>query len=204
MPQYYQFEVCLVGVNPKIYRTFALPFDATFFDLHSAIQMACGWHNYHGYIFQNEDEENLAKPYSAEFEEANADEEDNDIPDDVAIKLSSYFQNGSTIKKCLYVYDLGNYWLHSVTLRHVFEDDEIFLRELLDGAGSFPPENCGGLHGYEELVTFKETGKIPNSMRGDDAINIMDLLEDWSPHHFDFDKTKAFFDLPARFQKKSA
>jgi hypothetical protein len=204
MVLYYRFETSLVDIEPKIYRTFALPFDATFFDLHSAIQMACGWQNYHSYMFQNEDEEDLAKPYSSEFDEASTEGEDENIPDDVALQLSSYFQDGSKIERCFYIYDLRDYWLHTVTLQRVIEEDTVFLRKLLDGDGAFPREDCGGVQGYKELLTLKETGKIPNTVDWSDAANIVELLENWAPNNFDFDKTKAFFDLPAHFQKKSA
>lgn len=206
MFHYYQFKVCLIGPEPTIYRTFALPCEATFFDLHIAIQLACGWQNYHGYMFQNEDEENLAKPYSVEFDASNIEEEEEEdnIPDDVAIKLSSYFKDGSKIKRCLYIYDLRDYWLHAVTLQRIVEEEDLFLRKLLDGDRAFPPEDCGGIQGYKELIALRQTGKIPDSVDWNDAENIVELLQDWSPDEFIFDKTKAFFDLPAQFQKKSA
>jgi hypothetical protein len=192
MIKYYQFEVALAAVNPKIFRVFNLPADASFFDLHAAIQLACGWANYHAYAFENEDEEALAKPSSSEFDDADED----DIPDDVALKLSSYFQDGRKLKKCFYLYDLSDRWLHSVTLQHVFTDERIFKREFLDGARAFPPENCGGIRGYEELRTLQKTGKIPDSIDWDDAANIIELLEEWDPEEFNFEEIKAAFDFP--------
>lgn len=204
MSKYYQLKVSLTGIQPEIFRTFTLPCDATFFDLHSAIQFACGWGNYHGYTFQNEDEEDLAKPYSSEFIEINEDEYDDTIPDDIALKLSSYFQDGNKAEKCLYLYDLQDYWLHTVTLQQIVEDDTIFLRKLLDGARSFPPESCGGIRGYQELCALKETSRIPDSLDWSDAANIIELLDEWSPNDFHFNRLKAIFDLPAQFQKQSA
>lgn len=192
MIKYYQLEVALVDIEPKIFRVFTLPADASFFDLHTAIQLACGWENYHAYLFENEDEEAIAKPYSSEFDDDDAD----DIPDDVALKLSNYFQDGRKIKKCSYLYDFSDRWLHSVTLQHVFTDEKIFKREFLDGAKSFPPENCGGLRGYEELRALKKTGKIPESIDWNDAANIIELMEEWEPDEFNFETIKAAFDLP--------
>lgn len=192
MIKYYQFEVALVDVEPKIFRVFTLPADASFFDLHIAIQIACGWANYHAYVFENEDEEAIAKPYASEFEDDDAD----DIPDDVAVKLDTYFRDGLKIKKCLYLYDFNDCWLHSVTLQHVFTEERIFKREFLDGSKSFPPENCGGLRGYEELRILKKTGKIPESIDWDDAANIIELMEEWDPDEFNFEEIKTNFDLP--------
>lgn len=204
MPKYYTFEVSLIGVEPKTFRTFSLPFDSTFFDLHNAIQVACGWQNYHGYMFQNENEEDLAKPYSSELNESNEDSTYDDIPDDVAVRLSSYFQDGSKHKKCVYIYDFQDQWLHEVTLLRVFETDVIFLRELQDGAGTFPPESCGGIRGYEELIAMKQTGKVPDSLDWSDAASIVELLEEWNPGDFDFNSVKFVFDLPVKGYQLSA
>jgi hypothetical protein len=204
MSKYYQLKVSLIGIQPEIFRTFTLPCNATFFDLHTAIQLACGWGNYHSYLFQNEDEEDLAQHYFTEFNESNDDALDDTIPEDVSLKLSSYFQDGNKVGKCFYLYDFQDYWLHSISLQQIVEDETVFLRKLVDGARCFPPESCGGILGYQELCALKETGKIPDSLDWSDAANIMELLDEWSPDDFNFNRLKAIFDLPAQFQKKSA
>ena len=43
MPEYFEFEVELTGVKPRMWRRFLVPKAATFLDLHQAIQDACGW-----------------------------------------------------------------------------------------------------------------------------------------------------------------
>jgi hypothetical protein len=52
MPSYYEFEVSLQGVKPKTWRRFQLRTDASFLDLHYAIQLACGWENAHLFAFR--------------------------------------------------------------------------------------------------------------------------------------------------------
>ena len=42
MPDYFEFEVELTGVKPRIWRRFLVPKGATFLDLHQATQDACG------------------------------------------------------------------------------------------------------------------------------------------------------------------
>jgi hypothetical protein len=192
--QYYRFEVCLEGVEPKIFRTFSLPADASFFDLHTAIQVACGWWDCHNYVFQNEYAETLAKPCTSVGAEEPPDNTDDDAPDDTALKLSTYFQEGH-VQKCFYLYDSQNLWLHTITLQRTFTDERSFARELLDGAGAFPPENCRGVQEYTELITLKETGAIPDAVDWEDAVNIIELIEDWDPHAFNLDDAKAAFDL---------
>jgi hypothetical protein len=175
--QYYRFEVCLAGAKPKIFRVFSLPIEASFFDLHTAIQLACGWSDSHNYLFQNEDGDSVARPCPPFCEEAAENDTNNNTPTDTALKLNKYFHHWEK-QKCFYLYDLHDQWLHTITLERFFTEDREFVRELLDGARSFPLENCGGIRGYEELVTLKETGKIPDSTSWDDAPNIIELIEE--------------------------
>ena len=44
---FYTIEISLRDVNPRIWRPFMIRMDATFIELHEAIQDACGWHNSH-------------------------------------------------------------------------------------------------------------------------------------------------------------
>jgi hypothetical protein len=52
MPKYLEFEVSLREVRPKIWRRFLIREAATFQELHEAIQVACGWANYHLFAFR--------------------------------------------------------------------------------------------------------------------------------------------------------
>ena len=51
MSTYFEFEVLLDGVEPRVWRTFLLRSDLTFHELHDTIQKACGWENRHLYQF---------------------------------------------------------------------------------------------------------------------------------------------------------
>ncbi len=52
VPKYYDFEVSLCEVTPRIWRRLLIPSTAKFSDLHLAIQEASGWWNYHLYAFR--------------------------------------------------------------------------------------------------------------------------------------------------------
>jgi len=49
---YYEFEVSLEGIKPRIWRRFLLRKDSTFHELHDTIQRACGWQDRHLYAFR--------------------------------------------------------------------------------------------------------------------------------------------------------
>jgi hypothetical protein len=54
MDDHYVIEVALKDVKPRIWRRFMITTEATFIDLHEAIQDACGWMNSHLFEFRDE------------------------------------------------------------------------------------------------------------------------------------------------------
>lgn len=60
---------------------------------------------------------------------------------------------GSPGDAMCYEYDFGDAWEHDVVLEEVLPTRIRQSRpRLLDGARACPPEDCGGVPGYEELV----------------------------------------------------
>ena len=53
-----------------------------------------------------------------------------------------------------YVYDLGDDWVHLVKLEKILpEEKSLKPPRCIEGAGACPPEDCGGIPGYRELLT---------------------------------------------------
>jgi hypothetical protein len=76
-----------------------------------------------------------------------------------------------------------------VKLVRTVELPEKFKRRLLDGARSFPPEDCGGVCGYAECVRVAEGDK-----KAPDYEERREWLGDWDPEEFDLAETKRVFD----------
>lgn len=172
MPRYYDFEISLAGVEPKIWRRLQIRSTATFLDLHDAIQAACGWENDHLFAFRTKGRRNVAGLALDESE-----------PDAAEVELSSFFNRHRTV---LYEYDFGDSWLHKLALRGATDVPESFHRRLLDGGRAFPPEDCGGMWGYEECVRVVRGGEDPEDRR--------EWLGDWDPDAFDLETTRRRFD----------
>ena len=52
----------------------------------------------------------------------------------------------------IYVYDFGDNWEHEVVLEKIIPaNDPLKIPICLDGARHCPPEDVGGVSGYEEL-----------------------------------------------------
>ena len=164
MTKYYEFEVSLKDVEPKLWRRFQLPSTGTFEDLHDAIQDACGWENCHLYMFRN-------------FGRDKKETVDCEVANDVM--LESFFSNK---RKCEYVYDFGDDWFHEVQCKTIALD-ESFKRRLVAGEGTFPPEDCGGVWGYERCLAI-----LSGKMKDED--NLTKWLGDWNPTLFDLNETR--------------
>ena len=139
--QIYKFKISLKDIEPLIWRKIEVPADYTFWDLHVAIQDAMGWADYHLHEFRiNRSEigipdESFNNQVLASWKE----------------KIADYFTLESKIAE--YIYDFGDYWQHIVELEEIkpAEKDRGYPI-CLDGARACPPEDCGGLPGYYNLL----------------------------------------------------
>jgi len=73
------------------------------------------------------------------------------IQNEKSVKISKLLcSEGDKIR---YEYDFGDSWLHEVVLERVQPFDAgIKLPICLDGERSCPPEDCGGVFGYQNLL----------------------------------------------------
>ncbi len=166
MPAYFEFEVSLRDAKPRIWRRFLIAETASFLHLHEAIQDACGWMNCHLFTSQDRAGEPIAGLPDDEYGEPD--------PDARKVKLRSYFGEA---RACVYRYDFGDSWEHEVKLIGVTRRPEKFGRLLLGGARAFPPEDCGGIPGYEECVRVARGGKDRDGLRR--------WMGAWDPERFD-------------------
>lgn len=146
----YRFHIQLEGINPPVWRRIRVPSSYSFWDLHVAIQDAMGWLDCHLHLFQ------VRNPETGELESIGIpdDEPFLDEPQCLAgwdVNIDRYFdEEGDTAS---YAYDFGDDWQHTITLEGV---DTIRKGEprlsCLDGQRRCPPEDCGGTHGYAEML----------------------------------------------------
>lgn len=60
-----------------------------------------------------------------------------------------------------YEYDFGDGWLHAVTLERIHRpQSEVTEIVCLDGARACPPEDSGGIWGYQDLVDAAKDTQI--------------------------------------------
>jgi hypothetical protein len=139
--QTFQLKIGLKGTKPPIWRRVLVPSDIRLDQLHILIQMAMGWLNCHLHQF-------IA--YGAFFGTPD-DEFGMDIQDETKIKLHDLLEMEKD--SMIYEYDFGDGWEHKITLEKVLPYDKSqALPVCIKGKRACPPEDCGGVWGYEGLL----------------------------------------------------
>ncbi|HDQ15752.1 MAG TPA: plasmid pRiA4b ORF-3 family protein [Bacteroidetes bacterium] len=143
----YQFRIDLRDTKPPIWRRIQVPGTYTFWDLHVAIQDAMGWTDSHLHEFEIEDPTDGGK---VRIGIPNEDYGDEVIPD-WKRNISNFFSEKNP--KAWYIYDFGDSWEHMIVLEKILvkEKDADYPR-CIDGKRACPPEDCGGVWGYEEFL----------------------------------------------------
>jgi hypothetical protein len=93
--------------------------------------------------------------------------------------MDSVFQKPGD--RIVYEYDFGDSWIHTITLENVLRDVSLYQARCLEGARAAPPEDCGGVPGYEELLEALSDPENP------DHEDLLDWAGGWQPEAFDVD-----------------
>jgi Plasmid pRiA4b ORF-3-like protein len=104
-----QLKVSLIYYRPAIWRRVRLPVTVTLADLHQVIQVLFGWDGDHLHVFQAGN-----KQYSSSFVNLEG------AMDEGAVRIRDVLAPNGKIK---YVYDLGAYWQHEITLEKILPCD---------------------------------------------------------------------------------
>ena len=104
-----------------------------------------------------------------------------------------YYIEGKT-SKIDYIYDFGDDWQHSIELEKIlpYEKGSKYPR-CLDGERSGPPEDCGGTHGYANLleILFDPTDPVY-----DDIVVWADSMKGGTFNPEEFDPARIKFTKP--------
>ncbi|HEY0930771.1 MAG TPA: plasmid pRiA4b ORF-3 family protein [Gemmatimonas sp.] len=140
-PTDFVLRVHLESITPEIWRALRVPGEYTLAQLHRTLQLVFGWQDYHLHEFTIG-----TRRFEAPGEEAEGES--------TAIRLADLALVAGD--RFLYRYDFGDDWAHVIEVEAL--ESPVDLAEprwplLLGGARAGPPEDCGGVVGYAELVT---------------------------------------------------
>ena len=147
----YQFKVTLQGIKPAIWRRIQVLDTYTFWDFHVAIQDAMGWQDCHLHQFK------ILNPKTGQVDFIGIpdDEEflDMEIYPGWKERISSYFALSN--KQASYEYDFGDDWRHKILFEKVLPSEAgLTYPRCIAGKRACPPEDCGGIWGYEEMLNI--------------------------------------------------
>lgn len=125
------------SADPEIWRRLRVPADIRLDRFHQILGAAMGWQDYHLHVFEQG---------SDRYGLPNADL---DIRDDREMTLGALLVHPGD--RLDYEYDFGDSWQHVIVLEAVEHSDHNGGPRCTDGAGRCPPEDVGGIPGYEDL-----------------------------------------------------
>jgi len=138
----YLLKVVLIGTKPPVWRRLQVPGNANL-----VLQVALGWTNSHLHQFKHGGAfYSNPRHHFAEYEG------DPEILDESKITLQ---QLAPRAKDTLgYEYDFGDSWEHQITVEKILPPDPAVatVARCLDGARACPPEDCGSIWGYANLL----------------------------------------------------
>ncbi len=136
-----QFRLTLEHIRPTVWRRILVPDDCTLARLHKIIQAVMDWQDYHLHDFTIE---------GRAYGDPEVDEEDR-LVDDRTVRLRNLdLAIGDRIE---YAYDFGDNWQHVLELEDKTPPSaEAVYPQCVGGEGSAPPEDVGGVSGYQEFL----------------------------------------------------
>ena len=176
MAKILQLKIVLKEIEPKIWRRFLVSDFWTFDKLHRIIQQVMGWENYHLYEFKF-GSKRIVPPDEGYLEENELNPK--------KVQIGQYVNKEK--QKFGYVYDFGDSWEHEIVVEKITEDnieEANKCPKCIEGERACPPEDCGGVGGYERFLEVLKTGKDPC---GEDIDELKEWLGNWEPEKFDLE-----------------
>lgn len=172
----YQLKVTLKGSHPPIWRRLQVRGDIPLSRLHRVLQIAMGWTDSHMHQFRVG-----ARYYGVPDREFG----DSETLDERRFQLIQIAQTDKA--RFIYEYDFGDSWEHDIAIEKIFKPDGALQHPMcLAGKRACPPEDVGGVWGYERFLQVIQDPDDPEHE---------DLLEwiggEFDPEAFDLEGVNA-------------
>jgi hypothetical protein len=166
----YAIKVTLLDTRPPVWRRILVPRDITLRNLHRTLQTVTGWTNSHVHQFVLPRQKHTGPRHVVGTKVTNENR----------TKLGELIWTvGARLR---YEYDFGDGWQHELLLEEVLLGDESFHQICVAGKRSCPPEDCGGPHGFAELLTALQDTNHPHYDQ------VIEWLGDFDPESFSKDE----------------
>jgi len=167
----YQLKITLKDSSPEIWRRIIVDPDVLLVDFHRILQTTMGWTNSHLHLFHDGKYEYSPREFEVE-----------ETIDSRSVKLNEILTGEN--QAILYEYDFGDGWVHDIVLEKIIEEEEKGqIPRCIGGERNCPPEDCGGMGGYEELLEI-----ISDPEHEEHEGTLQWLGGSYDPEHFNMDE----------------
>jgi hypothetical protein len=140
-PGVLSLKVTLRDTKPPIWRRILMPGGRNLFDVHMAIQATMGWMDSHLHAFDIGGQQ-YGDPTQMD-----------DLANEERLTLNGIVKSGLT--RFRYTYDFGDNWEHDVVIENSSPAHTAkSFPACIGGKRRCPPEDCGGVWGYDELLAI--------------------------------------------------
>lgn len=138
-PSVHTLRISLLHVEPTVWRRFVLPSETKLPKFNRMLEAVMGWEGYHLHMFE-----------VADLRIGQPDDFSTDIIDERHLVLEQLLSRvGSQLQ---WSYDFGDGWEHDVVVEAIeAPSPDVRYPTCTAGERACPPEDCGGVWGYEEL-----------------------------------------------------
>jgi hypothetical protein len=188
--QIYQIKVTLNDTHAPIWRRILVPGNTTLLKLHDILQIVMGWADYHLHMYTIEGLV-YGDPEDDEYGDLGTIDEAN-------IRLSQVIYGEG--QRFTYEYDFGDSWDHTLLVEKILPPEEGVRYPLcLKGKRACPPEDVGGVWGYED---FLEAIRDPNHPEHDQYLEWAGW--EFDPEEFDLEEINIGLRQMGRGRSKEA
>ena len=146
-----QFKVTLRGSKPPIWRRVQVVGDSSLGALHTVLQVVMGWDGYHLHQFMA----------GGDYYSDPAMVDDLDTLDEDTVTLRQVAPREGM--KLYYEYDFGDSWEHALLIeKYLPAAPDQQYPVCITGRRASPPEDCGGVWGYEAMLEALADPKHPD------------------------------------------
>jgi len=164
-PSVHTLRIELLYVEPTVWRRFVVPSETKLPKFNRMLEAVMGWEGYHLHMVE-----------IADLRIGQPDEDDDDVIDERRITVKQLLPRvGSPVR---WAYDFGDNWQHDVVVEAIEEPSPDARYPICTGGErACPPEDCGGVGGYEDL----------REVLADPAHDEYEHLREWAGAGFDAD-----------------
>jgi len=168
-----KLKVTLQGIRPPVWRRLLIPANMTLRDLHEIIQTVMGWDDDHLHDFDIAGER---------YGDPNTTDE---VVNEARLTLAGVRNRG--VERFKYTYDFGDDWEHLIVIEGTVPRVEgQHYPACIAGKRACPPEDCGGPHGYANLLEVRADPTHPDHEEMSEWVD-----EDFDPEAFSVESADA-------------